>query len=144
MINREAIFTALFTLVSSVPLFKLKSRRQMHWDDVNVTDCPAFFMVQKGQTATRATRSPTVWTFEVDLIVYVKTSGDHKDTPSTALNAVLDAIEAVMAPVNVVDPRQTLGGLVHDCRIEGAVETDEGALGETAVAIVPVRIIVPA
>jgi hypothetical protein len=37
----------------------------------------------------------------------------------------------------------TLGGLVNYCRIEGDIETDEGLLGEQAVAIIPVSILVP-
>lgn len=144
MINREAIFSALFALVGSIAGIKTKSRRMKHWDDVNAPDCPALFMAQKGQNARRQTRQPPIWEFDVDLVVYVKTDGNHAAVPSTALNNVLDSIENVFTSSNLTDPRQTLGGLVYDCRIEGAIETDEGALGETAVAIVPVRIYVPA
>ena len=35
--------------------------------------------------------------------------------------------------------KQTLGGLVHDCRIAGDIETDEGRLGDQAVAIIPIE-----
>ena len=38
--------------------------------------------------------------------------------------------------------RLTLGGLVHTCEIAGTIETDEGTLGQDAVARVPVRIVV--
>ena len=38
---------------------------------------------------------------------------------------------------------QTLGGLVSDCWISGKIETDEGALGGQAVAIIPIEMIWP-
>jgi hypothetical protein len=60
------------------------------------------------------------------------------------LNPLLDAIAAALAPTgaDLVAGAQTLGGLVKHCWISGAIETDEGALGGQAVAIVPVEILV--
>jgi hypothetical protein len=40
-------------------------------------------------------------------------------------------------------PRQTLGNLVHSCRIAGDIEKDAGLLGPQSVAVVPIEIIVP-
>lgn len=144
-LRREPIYAALFALAQGAYAFASSSRRVKHWDDVNRADCPALFMVQKGQVATRTTKLPAYWTLDVDLIVYVKTDGDHDATPATILNEIVDAIEAALEPApGRSDPRQTLGGLVYDCRIEGGIDTDEGALGETAVAVIPVRIMQPA
>ena len=36
---------------------------------------------------------------------------------------------------------QTLDGLVMGCRIDGKIETDEGALGAQSVAIVPITVL---
>jgi hypothetical protein len=57
-------------------------------------------------------------------------------------NDLLDAVEEALAP----EPGEavlTLGGLVARCWIDGDIETDEGLLGEQAVAIVPVSILIP-
>jgi len=143
MIAREPIFAALFALVTSIPGVRKCARRAVHWDDVSPADCPAVFLVQKGQDARTQTRTPTVWTLDCELIVYVKTDGNHSKDASPGLNAILDAIDLALEPKDFgVDYRQTLGGLVHDCKIEGRIETDEGLLGETAVAIIPVKLTV--
>ena len=62
-------------------------------------------------------------------------------SPSSVMNPLLDAVTAALAPDNPINTAQTLGGTVAHCWIEGAIETDEGTLGDQAVAIVPVRIL---
>jgi hypothetical protein len=54
----------------------------------------------------------------------------------------LDALEAALAP-SPVTGIQTLGlpGMVRHVTISGKVETDEGVLGDQAVAIVPIEIL---
>jgi len=58
----------------------------------------------------------------------------------TTLNNEVDAIVAALDR-EPASGMQTLGGLVHDCRIAGDIETDEGRLGQQAVAIIPIEII---
>jgi hypothetical protein len=136
--NREPIYTALFAKLAAVPGIVTASRKLKHWSDVPAIEQPALFMAQGAETAIRAAGLLTKWVLDVKVYVYVNTSGAL--APSSALNPILDAIEAIMNPA-LVGSRQSLGGLVHDARIEGAVETDEGSLGDQAVAIIPVRII---
>lgn len=143
-IKREPIHAALFGILQTIPGLKTCSRRLRHFDDVSPADCPALFMVQKSQTTRTQTRVPTIWELDVELVLYVKTDGSHDSTPATALNDVLDAIEAALEPTNRIDPRQTLGGLVYDCKINGAIDTDEGTMGEMAGAIIPIRLVIPA
>jgi hypothetical protein len=56
--------------------------------------------------------------------------------PAIALNQLVDAIELALSPGPAFE-EQTLGGLVSHCRIVGEIETDEGVLGDQAVAIIP-------
>jgi hypothetical protein len=70
----------------------------------------------------------------------VKTAKDPQAAPSTILNPLMDAVQNALAPDDPKLERCTLGGLVEHCWIEGRVETDEGALGDQAVAIVPILI----
>ena len=137
--NREPIYQALFTLASGSASFLTKSRRLRHWSEVSPSEMPALFMTQKTESAKTQTGLPTIWTLSVDLYLYVE-SADVNVAPATLLNPLLDAI------TNLFDPpaqsgRQTLGGLVQYCRVNGNIETDEGILGNMAVAIIPIEVL---
>lgn len=139
MINREAIYAALFAKLATAASFVTTSRRLKHWNDVPIEQQPALFQAQRNEVAVTTHGQPTKWTLNLDVYVYVRTDGEQ--TPAPLLNPLLDAIEAALAP-NAVETVLSLGGLVHHCRIEGAIETDEGTLGDQAVAIIPVTILV--
>lgn len=139
---RETIQAALFQRLSAIPGFATSSRRLKHWADVAPAEQPALFQVQKGETWTRRQGLPPARRLSVELFVYVTTAADPTVAPSQVMNPLLDAIEAALAP----DPAslvQTLGGLVDHAWIAGRIESDEGLLGDQAVAIVPIEILVP-
>lgn len=141
MINREAIYAALFSRLQNIPGFNTTSRRLRHWNDVASSERPALFQAQGHETAKPgdpARGLPTKWTLAVDLYVYVSTT--DQAAPGSAINPLLDAIEAALAPEGMATA-QTLGGLVEHCWIEGRIDTDEGTLGSQAVAIVPIRLL---
>lgn len=127
---------ALNDLLAALPGVVTVSRRLKHWNDVPPVDQPAIFIAQRGEMAETTTRQPTKWRIDVTLYVYARTT-DKTLSPSTIINPILDAISDAF-----LDPRtvQTLGGLVHYARISGRIETDEGSLGDQAVAIVPIEI----
>lgn len=137
--NREAIYQALFDKLATVPALKTKSRKLRHWTDVQGIEQPALFQAQRSESAATTNGTATRWTLNVDVYVYVKTTGGNF-APATQLNNILDAIETALAPDNPIRNTNTLGGLVVHCRIDGTVETDEGNLGDQAVAIIPVVI----
>ena len=134
--TREPIYAAIFALVASSPAFITTSRKLRHWSDVGPSEQPALFQAQKRETATQSTGKPTVWHGSLDLYVYVNTAGAV--SPGTVLNPLLDAIDAAFERHPARGP-QTLGGLVQWCRIEGAIETSEGTLGDIEVAIIPIH-----
>jgi hypothetical protein len=143
MISREGIFSALFGLVSAAqisgaPAFKTSSRKLKHWSDVSPAEQPALFQTQGHQAAVSPYRQPTKWTLRGSLYVYA-----HQNSldvlPAIALNQLVDAIELALWQGPAIE-EQTLGGLVSHCRIVGEVETDEGVLGDQAVAIIPIEI----
>lgn len=136
--NREAIYQALFDKLSAIPGIKTKSRRLRHWTDVTQGEQPALFQTEGKQSGQNMTGLPTKWTLAVDVYLYVKTPAPQ--VPGTVMNPLLDAIEAALAPDNPIKNTNTLGGLVEWCRIEGTIETDEGTLGDQAVAVVPILI----
>lgn len=136
--NREAIYSALFTKLSAAAGFNTTSRRLVTFNEVAAVDQPALFVIQRTESAATVPGLTTVWTLEVDAYVYVNTAGDPAISPSTILNPYLDAIVTAMAPDNVVTNKATLGGLVQHAWIEGKIQTDEGVLGDQAIAIVPI------
>ena len=142
MINREPIYAALFGLVETAADFAVVDRRLRHWSDVAPAEQPALFMAQKTELASiKALGAPTVWTLAVDLYVYAHSSDPYL-APATVLNPLIDAVEAALAP-SAATGIQNLGlpAQVQHAYISGKIETDEGVLGDQAVAIVPIEIL---
>lgn len=143
MSPRETIYNALFELVKGTSTtYKTVSRRLLHWADVAAADQPALFLVQGSQTADFVQKMPTRWTLEATIYLYANTNGNEQQAPMEILNPLIDAIVSNLLPQEV-SGEQTLGGLVERCRIDGAIETDEGVLGSQAVVIIPVTMFLP-
>ena len=144
---REQIYSALFnTLQSSLsPKFATMSRRWRMPEQVSPESRPALFQVQTGERAkTNATGEPIIWIATVDLVIYTQGSGDEQTIPSQELNALLDALEAAIAPPPGGDGKQTLSGIVSHCRLQGSARITENVNGATAMAVVPVEILTTA
>ena len=143
MINREAIYSAFFELLTTIDGFVLTSRRLRHWGDVPMEVQPALFMAQKPETVTQQKGLPAKHTLNVDLYLYVKTGEDEEGVPASILNPLVDAVDQLLAP----DPftgyfaLQVNGQTISHCWIDGEIINDEGVLGSQAVAIIPVRIL---
>jgi hypothetical protein len=142
MIMREAIYSALWVLGSGAASFASTNRRLRHWADVAPPEQPALFLSEKGGHAVvKALGAPIVWTLYADFYVYVHSS-DPYAAPATILNPLLDALEQALAP-SPATGIQNLGlpDMVQHAYIAGKIETDEGVLGDQAIAIVPVEIL---
>ena len=142
MIIREAIYAALWTLGSGAGSFASANRRLRHWADVAPAEQPALFMSEKGGHAqVKALGAPIVWTLFADFYIYVHSS-DPYAAPATIINPLLDALERALAP-SAATGIQNLGlpQMVQHAYIAGKIETDEGVLGDQAIAIVPVEIL---
>lgn len=142
MIVREAIYAALWELGSGAANFASANRRLRHWADVAPAEQPALFMSEKGgQGVVKALGAPIVWTLYADFYIYVHSSDPYL-TPATVLNPLLDALEAALAPSAATGVQNlALPTMVSHAYIAGKVETDEGVLGDQAIAIVPVEIL---
>lgn len=137
--SREAIYSALFEKLKAVTGLKTSSRKLKHWSDVEKSRQPALFQAQKTQQVIHQTGLNAKKVLAADIYLYLNDSS--ADGPSAKLNQLLDAVEEVLTPDNPIKNTCTLGGLVEYCRIEGTIETDEGTLGEQAVAIIPIMIL---
>jgi hypothetical protein len=142
--NREAIYTALFSLVSGSASFVTTGRRVKLWSDMNPSDFPALFVNQRDNGYSRGGEHvPAKVTLEADIIIYTSTGLDPNVVPATELNNLLDAIDTALAPSPVPNSRQTLGGLVEHCWIEGQIIVVPGDSDGIGLAMIPVKILVP-
>lgn len=139
MMSREAIFAALFAQIGTATGFLTTSRTLLHWNDVPPQAQPALFQSEGKQKAETVRGQPTKWILEAELVIYVHAATCGTPDVVQALNAQVDAVIAALAR----DPMlgvQTLGGVVGDVRIQGDVVTDEGRLGQQAVALIPLEL----
>lgn len=137
---RETVWAALFQLFAAkLPAagFVVVERRLKHWNDVPAIQQPYFCQAQTGENIVQERGKPPVYLLRGDLYLYARTDGNLD--PGPVINPLMDAVEAAIKPSGLEEV-QTLGGLVHWCRIEGDVETDEGTLGPQSVAIIPIVI----
>jgi hypothetical protein len=82
-----------------------------------------------------------VWTLNVELYLYAHSS-DPYQAPAMMLNPLVDAVEAALAPAATTGIQDLgLPTMVQHAYIAGRIETDEGVLGDQAVAIIPVEIL---
>jgi hypothetical protein len=147
VIARETIYAALFALVSGSSAFATSSRKLVHWSDVGPEEHPAIFQRQLDEERIQQRGLPPKIKLHVELYVYAHTLAQQLDpyvVPSQALNPLLDAIDAALAPDEPINNVLTLGGIVSHCWIEGKTENFEGVIGDQAVAIIPISILVPA
>ncbi|HVH76760.1 MAG TPA: hypothetical protein VM755_17730 [Stellaceae bacterium] len=142
MIARETIYAALWGIAAQAADFVTADRRLRHWTDLSPAEQPALFMTEKGGLAeTKALGAPVVWTLYADFYLYVHSSDPYL-APSSALNPLVDALEAALAPLPATGVQDLgLPAMVSHAYLAGKIETDEGVLGDQAVAIVPVAIV---
>ena len=148
--SRETILEALCALLAkaqfATPIngcdtWALLSRRLKLWSDVAGADQPALFVTDHGETVAYAAGNvPGKTVLNVDLFVYIAAGKDPDCVPAHDLNVALDALQSCLAPSPT--GRQTLGGLVAYCRIEGRIVKDPGDLDGQGLALAPVKILV--
>ncbi len=145
MASREDIYGTLFeklVALKTVGDIVTASRILVHWDKVPHEQQPAVYQAQINEVFTPVGGQPAKRTLYVNWVVYVARGNDPTKVPAEELNNLLDKLEEILKP-DVGEDNQSLGGLVNHAWISGNIETDEGTLGEQAVAIVPIAIDVP-
>ena len=142
--QREAVMAALFALVQTAAGFNTASRR-VQWIS-ETGDFPAVYVRHVKDAYERSGRGPrSKATIHAEIWLYASNSLDPAVTPETQLNALVDAVEAVLEPVSPPSPGyQTLGlSYVQHCWIEGDIEFAVGDTGTQGAVVIPVQILVP-
>jgi hypothetical protein len=127
--SREQVFQALFTLLSNAYPWNFTSRRLQLWDTVQIVQRPALFLFEgcpETYTWRQGQVSIPIITLQADVVVYTDASSkDPSFVPATQINDICDALDSALAPEPAYR-RQTLGGLVDHCRIDGEVKKVPG------------------
>jgi hypothetical protein len=145
-VTREQISAVFFNLIAGAADFTATSRRFVHWDQVNETQMPFLTVLKTGEVRARQAEGLPVLTINTHVFVYLSAGMDPEDVPDTAMNAVLDAIDAAVVPSGadaLNGNKQTLGGLVSHCYPLGPIFIDTGDIDGKAVAAIPFQILVP-
>lgn len=143
-VGRETIMTALVALLATATGFKTGPLRRLQlWSQV--ANQPAIFVRNAGDDypARPINGLPAKTTMHVEIWIYAKVGIDPSGVPGVVINGLVDAVEAVLQPTAATAGRQTLGGLVSHCWIEGRIEMDPGDLDGQAKVIIPLRILGP-
>ena len=134
--------TANATAVALETGFLTTDRRLAHYSKVQ--EQPALFQVSATErTAYQGLQQRR--TIRADVFVYTNVGKNPNIVPEKALHALLDAIEAAMAPDNPGTGQFTLGGLVSWCRV-AAEDIDKipgNSTNPQAAAVLPIEILVP-
>ena len=148
----EGIATTLFSALQTVAGLNYSSRILKPLDEVSPEDMPALFMtIGDHQPINDPSGAPTGWKYEYIVYVYLHNSDAQAVppiAPSTVLNTFLEAVKAVLQPVQFGAPGfpgtvYVLGdntGRIRHAWISGPVWSDEGVLGDNLFLIFPVEV----
>jgi hypothetical protein len=141
MKTRETITEALFQLLVSGSDFATVGRRLKWYTDV--TEQPAMFLRNRAETWERLnTRMPAKVLMNFEVWLYSNQGADPDIPPSVGLNELIATVGGLLLPPPGREA-QTLGGQVAHCWIEGEVTIESGDLAGQAIAIIPVKALVP-
>lgn len=142
--TREQVASAFWALVSGTSGFTGSSRRFRHWDQVAGAELPFLTMIRTGEDRIRQSDGTPVIKFTYNVFIYTMT-GDLSVVPETAMNGLLDALDQAVkaAGSDIMENRQTLGGLVYWCQPRGHVFVDAGETDGKGVSAVPFEILMP-
>ncbi len=146
MTTREQAAAALFTLLSSAYAFQVTSRRFKSWDAISSSQKPALFMLEHTEEHIRAkSQTPARRTLMCEALIFIADGKDPNVIPSTTVNNIIDSIDpvssGVLKPDDIPSFRQTLGGLVYDCFIEGKIARVPGDVDGQGMITIPIKII---
>jgi hypothetical protein len=142
--SREQVANALFSLLQTSYAYPTASRRFVTDDQLSAVQKPALYLLNKKEDHVRGKlQTPAVRSILFDAVIFIAVGMDPNVVPVTTLNNLIDAIDPVSGGVLAPNDhgRQTLGGLVTDCYIEGDIDLWPGDLNGLGGAAIPIKVI---
>lgn len=159
MIDEEAIYYALASLMATVRWtrtgesppktyqFITISRRVKLFADVMPAEQPACFQAEWASDEQQVSNQPYKTTLMANWIIYQCVSKDPKGIGAVENNMILKGVRKALAPLpndpGFADKRNTLGGLVYHCFIQGRLFRDPGDIDGQGMLVVPIKLLVP-
>lgn len=143
----QALEALLTPLLSNGSGFQVVSRDFKAPDQVGDVQLPALYILQGPITNVREGGKPAKQTLSVWLFIYTNPEQATPETgvyASSLLNNALTSVMSIMVDRTFPLKEQTLNGLVSNCWVEGEVIYDSGEIQPPGLAVVPVKILVPA
>lgn len=144
MATREAIMNALLAKLAATAEYVLVSRRNRAPETITPALSPALFLFEDAEHYRREgpSRAP-VRSLIAKAVIYNNVGPNSNMVPATVVNNALDALDAALVADNAALNTCTLGGLVNGVLIDGEVVKAPGDVTGVALAIVPIRILMP-
>jgi hypothetical protein len=136
----ERISLALFALLqTSTYPFVTYDRKGAMPENVPAANQPYLGLVEMGMAQVEnQAQGLEKWLLHFRVLVYIRADASSAAIPATELNNALKAIVNVLRTTAPIGERQTLGGIVDNCWIQGDVLIDTGILDQQSALLVPI------
>jgi hypothetical protein len=143
--SRKSIAAALLAQLAQGGQFTKSGRRDRAPEQAAAPKAPGLYLVKPREAylySDDARGVPPTRELYFLAVIYTDVGKEADAVPADIIDDLLDAVDQALAPSQVDQvtngARQTLGGLVYDCRVEGEIECapgDNQGKGQTAVPI---------
>lgn len=143
----QAATTSGTNVVLSIQPYKTMMRRALGPSQIKQEQRPALLLIETTEERTPTfTGRPQEMTLDATVLIYVWTKGYNEGGPPpiTILNPLIDALDLLLAPDAVLWKAPTLSGKVNRVWIEGQIFKISGDLDGDSIAVVPLKLLVPA
>jgi hypothetical protein len=114
--GRDTVYSGVLTFLAKAVGVRTITRVPLPEQSLATANMPVLEQLNANEEAERPrVGMPVLWRVELPLIVYITTPDN--DTADTVMCNLIDAVEEALAP----DPatgKQTIGGLVVDCKLK--------------------------
>ena len=148
MATRETIMTALVAQLAPIQANGVAlvacGRRVRDPENVPGDQRPALYLVEHGDAWERVgINVPAKRVLTVYALLYTDVGQNESLIPMTQVNLFIEAIEAALAPDDVIRNTFTLGQLVTSCMLKGDGWRAAGDTTGKSVTAIPIEIILP-
>lgn len=147
-VTRKQVAAALLKqMTDGGPFFKY-GRRLVAPEAAASPGKPALFLIKPNEHYEHdGAGTPPTRTLKFFAVIYTDVGDEVNAVPADVIDDLVDWIDGALAP-SVVDQlsgggRQTLGGLVHNCRVTGEPDFAPGDVPGKGTTVVPIDVILP-
>lgn len=142
--TRKAVAAALLAQLNASSAFPTVGRRLTDPTTIGDGNYPGLFLIKPTERTERASGSlPSKRIMEFYACVYTNVGDDQNAIPADAIDDLLDVIDIALAPGpadQLRGGRQTLGGLVENCIVDGNIDIGPNDVLAKGQAVVPITV----